>query len=403
MSSYFPLRLTLRAAHPRQSPATGTPEDSLTSRRSQISNGFPYHARRESALRVLHLASFHRWTGAAAVALSEVEALRLAGIEAHFAFVGGSNLQSRLAADPLAHPLLRKRHDPLTLLRDARAIRTLLRKERIELLHAHLSYDHIAALIGRPSSIPLVRTFHAARPLRRDPFTRMLLRRTEGLCVVNDAMKSREALAGRSVATTPPPLDTTLFRPDGGSARSQLGLTGDQPVIGYIGKMTPGRGFEEAMETFAAFRRRYPTSRMLIIGRGPHRAKLEELAAGLGIADATIWAGYQEGEALVQRLRAANLMLFTALGSDQGHRAIIESLGCGTPVAAFPLPGVAELMGPLAPELVADRSDPESLAERAATILESASSFSKGAVELARAFSYEAAADRLIAVYRKLI
>src|ERR1700742_2849740 len=46
---------------------------------------------------VLHLAAGNRWTGAAAPAFAEVEALRAAGVEAHYAYVGGYKLEQKLA------------------------------------------------------------------------------------------------------------------------------------------------------------------------------------------------------------------------------------------------------------------------------------------------------------------
>ena len=44
-------------------------------------------------MRVLHLAAGNRWTGAAAPAFAEVVALREAGVDAHYAFVGGYKLE----------------------------------------------------------------------------------------------------------------------------------------------------------------------------------------------------------------------------------------------------------------------------------------------------------------------
>src|SRR6185369_2565161 len=38
-------------------------------------------------MKVLHLAAGNRWTGAAAPAFAEVEALRMAGADAHYAYV----------------------------------------------------------------------------------------------------------------------------------------------------------------------------------------------------------------------------------------------------------------------------------------------------------------------------
>ena len=46
-------------------------------------------------MKVLHLASANRWTGAPAPAFAETEALREAGIDAHYAYVGGYKLAYR--------------------------------------------------------------------------------------------------------------------------------------------------------------------------------------------------------------------------------------------------------------------------------------------------------------------
>ena len=57
-------------------------------------------------MKILHLASGNRWTGAAAPAFAEVEALRAAGVDAHFAYVGGYKLETKLAGHSFAHPII---------------------------------------------------------------------------------------------------------------------------------------------------------------------------------------------------------------------------------------------------------------------------------------------------------
>jgi hypothetical protein len=48
-------------------------------------------------VRIIHVVASEKWTGAAAVAWDWTEALMKAGVEAQFAFVGGSHLARRLA------------------------------------------------------------------------------------------------------------------------------------------------------------------------------------------------------------------------------------------------------------------------------------------------------------------
>jgi hypothetical protein len=52
-----------------------------------------------------------------------------------------------------------------------------------------------------------------------------------------------------------------------------------------------------------------------------------------------IWAGYHEDD-LAEHYRASDLLLFTARGSDEGHRAVLEAMACGIPVATYPIEGI---------------------------------------------------------------
>lgn len=353
-------------------------------------------------MRVLHIASFDRWTGAAAPAFAETEALRLEGIDAHYAFVGGNNLQVRLAEHEFTHPVL-ERHRLLSVPRSLAALRHLIQSLRPELIHSHLTHDHILALLAAPRGVGVVRTFHAARALRLDPGTRFLARRTRALAVVNHALRYHPLLATREVEVTPPPLDTRQFHPEGGTARSQLGLPEGAPLVGYIGKVAPRRGFEEAIDTFAEIRRQIPDARLMIIGRGPHRPVLEQRIAERGLTAAVVWAGYQEAE-LAEHYRAADVMLFTAPGSDHGHRAIIEEIGCGTPVACYPVAGVAELLGEHGGRLMAPEPSIAALASTAVDILRNADeSLSAALVQHSRRFAYSKSAERLVRLYSKAL
>jgi glycosyltransferase involved in cell wall biosynthesis len=311
---------------------------------------------------ILHLASFDRWTGAAAPAFSEVEALRRYGIESHYGYVGGGGLERRVGALPFTHPVLGREQDPIRAVMAARRLRGLIERIGATVVHAHLTHDHWMArlAIRGLDRVLLVRTFHSRRTIRRDPVTRWLLARSAGLGVNNAAFMGSRALAGWPVTYTPPPVDETLFV-RGPGARGGYGIPDGVPLLGFIGKVAPDRGFEDAIRILFLVRQSHPQARLMIIGKGPHRAALEALSRAMGVADAVIWAGYHD-EDLVEHFRTPDLMLFTASGSDEGHRAIVEAMCCGTPVVSYPLFGVKELMGSLADRLLAEDSTPEAAA-----------------------------------------
>lgn len=341
-------------------------------------------------MRILHLAAGNRWTGAAAPAFAEVEALRAAGVDAHYAFVGGYKLQAKIGHHDFAHPVIEKAQNPMAFRRTLNALDRLIRHHGFDVLHAHLTYDHwLARMAARDYRVRLARTFHSRRVLRTDVFTRSLVRRTELLFVVNETFAGAPALRNRLAAFTPPPVDHRQFSPEGPSARALYGVGPDEKLIAVIGKVSPGRGFEEALQTFAVLRRSLPEARMMIIGHGEHRPFLESLARDLGVD--VIWAGYHEDD-LAEHYRAANLLLFTAAGSDEGHRAVLEAMAGGVPVASYPIEGVGTLIGP---DQVAADASPEALASLAESLLASP----PAVYERSLAFGYDRAAERLIAAY----
>jgi len=167
------------------------------------------------------------------------------------------------------------------------------------------------------------------------------------------------------------------------------GIPSEVPLLVAIGKLTHDRGFEHVLRTAAT-----TDARLMIIGHGPHRPALESLAGELGIASRVTWAGYHEDD-LAEHYRAADVLLFTERGSDEGHRAILEAMACGVPAASYPIEGVAALTGP---EQVAGAATPEALAAVVKRTLGRPELRADVSVR-SHEFGYDRAAKRLISGY----
>ena len=351
-------------------------------------------------MKVLHLAAGNRWTGAAAPAFAETEALREAGVDAHYAYVGGYKLQQKIGHHDFAHPIIAKAQNPFSFARTVESIARLVDHHRFEVVHAHLTYDHwLACVAARGTRTKIVRTFHARRVLRGDPLTRWLINRTSRICIVNDSFAGASLIRGRDPVFTPPPLDQRQFAPSGPDVREKYGIAPDELLLMVIGKVSKGRGFEDVLRTYALVKREIANARLMIIGHGEHRSALEALARELNVDP--IWAGYHEDD-LAEHYRAADILLFTARGSDEGHRAVLEAMACGVAPVTFPLEGVPALLGDLGPRLIAEASSPESAASRVIAASNDLANLRRGAYEQSKNFRYAQAATRLVDVYKFL-
>jgi glycosyltransferase involved in cell wall biosynthesis len=353
-------------------------------------------------MKVLHLAAGNRWTGAAAPAFAETEALREAGVDAHYAYVGGYKLQQKIGHHDFAHPLVAKAQNPWSFARTVEGLARLISHHRFDIVHAHLTYDHWLALFAsRGASAAIVRTFHAERVVRGDPFTRWLIARSDGILVNNASFADLPPIRVRHPRFTPPPLDQRQFKPDGPDVRAHYGLGPDTLLLMAIGKLSKDRGFEDVLRTYALVRREIASARLMIIGHGEHRPALEALARELAID--VIWAGYHEDD-LADHYRAADVLLFTARGSDEGHRAVLEAMACGVIPVTFPIAGMPALLGDLSDSLIAAASAPEAAAQTVAEIARgNIAGLRKHAYERSSEFGYPRAAERLIEAYDDFI
>ena len=109
-----------------------------------------------------------------------------------------------------------------------------------------------------------------------------LLREADAVFCVSSFLRERAVRLGADPGRAhllPNGVDPSLFHPgvSGAPVREKLGL-GQDFVLGFFGTLRPWHGVEFLVESFARFLRRVPSSRLLVVGDGPARARAEEAA-----------------------------------------------------------------------------------------------------------------------------
>ncbi len=355
-------------------------------------------------MRITLLTASNKYTGAAAAAEHYCRALHMAGADARLIFTGGNNLERRLRGFPWAEASLRKERGVGDLRHNMAVIRGAAAAS--DLLISHLPHDHALCVHSKAHrTTPIVRNFRNPGHLRRDPYHRRLNARLAGALAANSAMEEdiRSILrGGRPVATLPVPLEER-FRPGRDPAlwRERLGIPTGVPVAGMIGKVARGRGFDLFLQA-AAFLD--PETHLIAIGHGEAQPELEALATRLGLTDRLHWTGYQDRE-LPALYAAMDVVLYPAVGSDHGHRAISEAHGCSRPVVAADLAGVRDLIDDGVTGRIVPAS-PEALGEATAELLrQPALTVAMGiaAAEAAESRRFSAVGPAMAEVLRKIL
>jgi glycosyltransferase involved in cell wall biosynthesis len=285
--------------------------------------------------------SANKWTGVGAVAELACRALRHTGTDTRLLFVGGRNLERRLTGCSWAIPGLAKERRPAHLRSNLRAVKGLA--EVTDIVICHLPHDHLLCIAsGIHRRVPLVRAFRDPRHVRRDPYHRYLNHRLSGTLLAYSAMRDalRPAVGQLPTAALPVPLDDRFHPANGSGWRDRLGIPPDAPTIGTIGKLAKDRGFCLLLDAASRIQN---SAHVVVVGHGEFLPRLHEKAVHLGLKGRVHWTGYQD-EGLPELYSAMDVVLFTAPGSDWGHRSISEAQGCGRPVVAVSHPGVEDLV-----------------------------------------------------------
>lgn len=133
------------------------------------------------------------------------------------------------------------------------------------------------------------------------PAARQLLGRigetTDTITYLGEYTRSRIATAlspeaaGRMVQL-PPGVDEKTFHPDSGGdlIRARLRLS-DRPVVVCVSRLVPRKGQDTLILALPAILERVPDAVLLIVGGGPYRKELEQLAVRTGVADSVHFTG----------------------------------------------------------------------------------------------------------------
>jgi len=295
-------------------------------------------------------------------------------------------LAERLGVSVVSVPEIQREISVLHDLRSVRRIASIIREERPHILHTHTAkagaIARAAALLAADARPPVVlHTFHGHvlkgyfKPGRTAVFReveRSLARASDVLVAVSPEV--RDDLVELGVAPREKFAVVRLGIPlaerldDATAERDYRRLYGISPgafVVGWVGRMTGVKATGAVLEIVRATRDRGVDAVLCMVGDGPDRDRLEQLARDLGVARECFFAGYQSEIAGYYRLFDAFVLPSVNEGTPV---SAIEALAGGRPVVATRVGGVPDVVRDGVDGFLVEPGDVDAMADRLAAL-----------------------------------
>lgn len=116
---------------------------------------------------------------------------------------------------------------------------------------------------------------------------------------------------------------------------------GGSPLVGYFGRLKKYKCVDHFLRALPAVRESVPALKAVVVGEGDDRARLEGVAASLGLGEAVEFTGFVSEERKVELLQ--RMWFAVAPSSKEGWGlTVIEANACGTPVIAADVQGLRD-------------------------------------------------------------
>ena len=285
--------------------------------------------------------------------------------------------------------------------------------EKIDILHVHYAIPHAAVafmakciLKTRNIDLPVITTLHGTdiSLVGLDPsmssVVEFSINKSDVVTCVSHALKEQTKSffnIEKDIDVIYNFIDTERFSRKTNMDFRKAMAPNDEKIIVHTSNFRKVKRVEDVIHTYSRIRK-IVRSKLLLIGDGPERRKMEELCRELGTCDDIKFLGKQD--AVEEILSLADLFILPSENESFGLSAL-EAMSCGVPVISTNVGGLPEVNISGETGYTSSLGDIEDLTSNALKILENESVLSTFR-ENARNKALEFQKSKIIPQYEKL-
>jgi phosphatidylinositol alpha-1,6-mannosyltransferase len=275
------------------------------------------------------------------------------------------------------------------------------------ILYSHASVAHVQAFVPAVFRRPYAVFLHGIEAWRPLSLPQRRILEGASLLVANSRYTARRVARAHEwvgrIAECPlalPPAAPAGRDPSSGAVGADMG---PQAVLVVARMLSTERykGHDQLLEAWPAVIRRVPAARLVLVGDGDDKPRLQAKAAELGVGRAVVFTGFVSADALATIYRHA--AVFAMPSRDEGFGLVyLEAMAHQLPCVGSIHDAAGDIIDDGRTGYLVDQADDAGLVDRLASLLTDEARRremgARGYRRLASAFTYEQFRDRLLSL-----
>ena len=294
---------------------------------------------------------------------------------------------------------------------------SVVKYEKLDLLHVHYAIPHASSaymakqiLRTQGIEIPVVTTLHGTditlvgKDPSYEPVVTFSINESDGVTAVSADLRKETYEhfdIRRDIEVIPNFIDLERFKKQRKDHFKKAICPNDEKLLVHTSNFRKVKRVEDVIQVFYEVRKTMP-AKLLLVGDGPERDRMERLCRTLGVSDDVRFLG--KLEAVEEVLSVADLFLIPSEKESFGLAAL-EAMACEVPVLSSNAGGIPELNLDGVTGFVCNIGDVEDLTAKAKIILaeENLQGFKERALARAKEFDIDQILPMYESYYKKTI
>ncbi|AWV98797.1 N-acetyl-alpha-D-glucosaminyl L-malate synthase BshA [Arcticibacterium luteifluviistationis] len=293
----------------------------------------------------------------------------------------------------------------------------VVRYEKLDILHVHYAIPHATSaflakeiLKTHGIKIPVVTTLHGTditvvgRDRTYKPMVTFSINKSDGVTAVSDSLK-QETLSTfeitNEIEVIPNFVDMARFHKQEKDHFKKIICPSGEKLLVHVSNFRKVKRIGDIIKTFGKIKDKVP-SKLLLIGDGPERVKMEEMCRDLGLCDDIRFIG--KLDAIEEVLSVADLFFMPSEKESFGLAAL-EAMACQVPIITSNAGGIPEVNIQGVTGFMSEIGDIDDMAKNALFVLadENLDTFKANALAKAKEFDIKNVVPQYEAYYQKII